>query len=348
MNQDCVDIKYLCSRIESNTPVTIIGCVNCPKTVIEKLYFKIKTDYPELVSMYKVLIYDKSSLTSIYGRETSEVKQILFVNVRNIIPAHVKGRECYLVDSKAFKGKIVAEVCKSRDHIEPPVTLLKNRFSIDKLFVFQAKPPVAKMGLNKLISPENEYFGEKTVIMDRHNYFIFDTETNGLPKMKNYRCSKYDEPNGYDNCRMLSIGWVLTDSKFNVLESHHHLIKNNTIYNTQRGESINKIRDADREENGIDFIEMYDHLRSNLETCSHMISHGSDFDFNLLVRECLNHDLRTDIFNGVTILNTKQYLLKDNYRQCLSDLVSTSACGAPHSALHDAYLCMELLKKRLN
>jgi DNA polymerase III epsilon subunit-like protein len=187
-----------------------------------------------------------------------------------------------------------------------------------------------------------------------NKYFIFDTETTGLPLKNNYRCCSYEDIHGWVYCRMISIGWLIVDSEFKILKSFSTLIKDNSFENTISAQCINHISNEDREQHGIHFSEMMSYLNQDISDCDYIVSHGTDFDFNLLISECIKREISTDSLKNKIVLNTKQNLWKENYKQNLADIVSLDLTQneeiqnlKPHDALYDSYLCLELLKIRL-
>lgn len=191
-------------------------------------------------------------------------------------------------------------------------------------------------------------------VKKRCKYFIFDTETNGLPDKLKYRCVPYTDEHGWRNCRMLSIAWLVVDENLNVINSYYTLIKNENIENRVTAQLINKIEDKYRNETGIYFNDMMTKLFEDVEDCSYIVSHGTDFDFNLLISECIRYEVNPLPLKDKIVLNTKQNLWKENYKLGLSDIVSVDINKYPeietleaHNALYDCYLCLELLKIRL-
>ena len=192
-------------------------------------------------------------------------------------------------------------------------------------------------------------------IVTSNKYLIFDTETNGVPLNEKYRSVSYLNEYGWSKCRMLSIAWLVVDENFKILTSYHTLIKNPNIRNTVSAQAINKIEDEYRNSTGISFEEMMQRFYKDVLDCPYIVSHGSDFDFNLLMSECIKYEVNTDPLKNKIILNTKQNLWKENYKQRLSDLITLDEkmypeimTLEPHNALYDCYLCLELLKIRLN
>lgn len=311
-----------------------------------KLYYLLKnSSFTNEIYVHQTIVYDQHSKTRIREKIKTDYmsnlkEQCIFVYYKNIQKCMLKDRILILTDEKC---KIVPE--------------LKQIYNFN--YVFKDY-----INLNREIileSPQENYFRNlykneenNNIIPSDTRYFIFDTETNGIPNKINYRCVRYDNITGWEHCRMLSIAWLVVDYKFNIISSFDCLIKNDDIHNTVGAESVNKISDVLRSTTGILYSEMINYLSEAIKDCNYIVSHGTDFDFNLLISESTNYNINLDIFKNKTVLNTKQNLWKENYKQGLSEIVSLDKKKypvlnelEPHNALYDCYLCLELLKTRL-
>ena len=316
---------------------------------ISKLYYILKnSEFNNKIYPSDTITFDKKTMTRIRSnikvKNLHKVKeQCIFVYYKNITTAMIHNRFLILMDWR---------LNKRTEHLEKPLSKLIKQytfnFKFDERLVHPKELRIESYDENYYRYSSNQGHISKIPIRNP-KYLIFDTETNGLPKMIDYKCIRYDDEHGWDNCRMLSIGWLVVDSDFKVLNQNHYLIKDNTIFNSIHTQKINKITDSERNENGILFHDMINKFYKDLDECEYIVSHGTDFDFNLLIKECMLHDINLDIFKSKIVLNTKQNLWKENYKLGLSDIVKTDEKMdlEPHNALYDCYLCLELLKIRL-
>ena len=59
-------------------------------------------------------------------------------------------------------------------------------------------------------------------------YLVIDTETNGLPDMRNMKYGDYPlytDLEKYNTARIIQISFMLCDEKFNEIEMHDYIIK---------------------------------------------------------------------------------------------------------------------------
>lgn len=116
-------------------------------------------------------------------------------------------------------------------------------------------------------------------------YLFFDTETTGLPKNWKARMSDLDNwP------RVIQLAWAIYDSKCELVSEHKYLISPDgwevpvepfwiengfsTEICLSDGHNINEVLDS--------FLLSYD-------TCSYIISHNMEFDYNVLGSEMLRY-----------------------------------------------------------
>ena len=344
-----ISLSAVESLIEANTKLLFISINLGIYSDISKLYYILKNSkFNDKIYPSDTLTFDKRTMTRIRSnikvKGLHEIKeQCVFVYYKNITPAMLNNRILILMDWKLSS--------RTSAKLEPIIKKLIKQYRFNYKFEERLVHP-KELRLESY--DENEIrrsFGNdiSRIPPKDQKYLIFDTETNGLPTMLNYKCVPYNYEHGWDNCRMLSIGWLVVDNKFNVLNQEYHLIRDETIFNSIHTQKINKILDSDRNENGLLFGEVIDKFFRDLDECEYIVSHGSDFDFNLLIHECILHDVKYDIFKDKIVLNTKQNLWKENHKLGLSDIVKVSEQIdlEAHHALYDCYLCLELLKIRL-
>lgn len=303
----------LINLIESNEKILFICHSKLSGSISEKLFIYLNQRLPDKISVSGILIFDKKTRTIIKNNnKTIHYKQIHFVNyLQPISDTLMFGRTIIHLDIE-----FAVNVFKDHDFNNYKVLRLLSNESVEK---------------------ENVQDG---------NIMLIDLETNGVPKKDlKYKCEKYTVKNAYDNCRMLSIGYIITDLKFNVLKTKYYLIKDTTFQNNPNAYAINKITDEERNSNGIAFEQMIKIFLDDIQDCTYLVSHGTDFDINTLLHECQLHDVDISSFNRLIILNTKEYLYKESVKLGLSDIITCNKSQA-HNALFDTELCLELLKIR--
>lgn len=339
MNCQKITLKEIFNLLDNNIKFLIITPTLNLNSKAANLYYLLKNSkYYDKIFCNGTIVYDKQTKTrireNIIVKGLSELKnQCIFTHIKSITPLMLK--EHLAIFIKEFKN-IPANL--KIDYIYDENFNIKKEVRIESRLEnhFRLQHDLPRP---KIIEPK---------------YFIFDTETNGLPLKERYRCCSYENNEAWKHCRILSIAWIITDSNFKVLKTFSSLVMDNTYKNSISAQCINKIKDEDREELGLCFSEIMTYLNNDIMDCNYIVSHGSDFDFNLLISECIKREINTDIFKNKIILNTKQNLWKTNYKQGLSDLVQIDINTdenvknlKPHDALYDSYLCLELLKIRL-
>lgn len=343
-----ISLNGLMKLLDENKKILIVSPNLNYLSSISKLYYILKnSNYNNRIYPSNTITFDKRTMTRIHSnikvKGLHEVKEdCVFVYYKNITNAMLNNRTLILIDWI---------INKHNKKLEEEINYLINRYNFDYKFD-------ERLFISKELSIESydENYYRRLYQTDsipkipiiNQKYLIFDTETNGIPIMDNYRCVRYDHETGWDNCRMLSIAWLVVDDKFNIINQEYHLIKDESIFNTVHAQKINKITDQERNKIGIVFNDMIDKLFRDVDECTHIVSHGSDFDFNLLIKECQLHDINYSILNDKTVLNTKQNLWKPNHKMGLSDIIKIESDLEPHNPLYDCLLCLELLKIRLN
>lgn len=203
----------------------------------------------------------------------------------------------------------------------------------------------------ELICDENYKYGCNNFNYEYNSndkIMILDTETTNVPIYENGKIPNYTCMKNFENSRLISISWIIADNSYNVSSSFNYLIKDTSIKNSKIAYDINKIDDDYRNQHGETFENVYKSLIKSLNDVKFVVCHGSDFDYNIILFECLKHNLDTNIFNNVYLLNTKQNLIKREKKDeivGLCDLVNGNKSKA-HDALYDCELCLKLFKMR--
>lgn len=347
------DFKELAKAVESGEKILIVGD-SSRKT--ESFYYAIWFKYFDRTEIFKYLYLNGQSRTNIRGKTNVDRTGLTKTEALKQMKLDINGFKqiVFILEGNLTINSVYIERLKERRTFY--IKTFKN-------VPFLNKAP------EKLISIENSFFNSDLTHDTSKDILIFDTETNGLPMVKDFRCVKYDyipdrdsfmnevaketgqslfDVKPYQHARLLSIGWVVLDRKtLKIKSGSYYLIKNSSIKNSVSAELVNKISDADRELNGIPFVEIYGRLKTDLENCGYIACHGTDFDINVLCNEIRESELSFDILKNKCICNTKQNLFR-KFKEGLSDLVKISDEGEPHNALYDSKLCAELFKIRIS
>lgn len=339
MNYQKINLNEILDLFKNNTKFLIVTPTLKLQSKTAVLYYLLKnTHYYDRIFCNGTIVYDQNSKTRIRENITvkglTEIKnQCIFTHIKSITQLMLKEHIVIFVNEfKKIPNNLKINYIYEENYNIKKELRLESRE--ENHFRIQHDLPRPKITTNK--------------------YFIFDTETTGLPLKNKYRCCSYEDIHAWDHCRMISIGWLIVDSEFKILKSFNTLIKDNSFENTIGAQCINHISDENREQHGIHFSEMMSYLKQDISDCDYIVSHGTDFDFNLLISECIKREISTDSLKNKIVLNTKQNLWKENYKQGLADLVSVDLTQneeiqhlKPHDALYDSYLCLELMKIRL-
>ena len=196
---------------------------------------------------------------------------------------------------------------------------------------------------------------------------FFDTETNGVFNIsgRKYALATYKQPQYFGDVHLLSIGWIIMINGV-CAKRQYQLIKNPNIHNIGKPLEINKITDEMRNEQGVDISVLFNEFMNDVQDCSFVVAHGTDFDKNILYYEFINYLSKLNnetyesstiklekMFENVIFLNTKQFLYKPSKKYGLSQLVSLtdedtkSLNIGPHHALYDTLLLIKLFIERI-
>ena len=185
-------------------------------------------------------------------------------------------------------------------------------------------------------------------------YFLFDTETTGLPKGFN---AKYSDDDAYSNCRIVSIAWFLVDEEsLDIVSENYHLIKPSTYTITQESTNIHGITHDFAVANGQPFSEIVQKLTEDLAACQHLVAHNVSFDFGVLLHElhvykaidprgmakAINHVFR--INRLCTMRQGKQVMVTKKFPKLIElyvHLFDKEPEGTLHNALVDTRVCYE-------
>ena len=117
-------------------------------------------------------------------------------------------------------------------------------------------------------------------------YFVFDTETSGLPRG---RQPSFRDDDAYATCRIVSIAWQILSSEFEVMEEDYFLIKPVDFTIPQDAINIHGITNEYAIEHGHEFATKIDTIWEALQKCTHLVGHNISFDFGVLLHELSIH-----------------------------------------------------------
>lgn len=175
------------------------------------------------------------------------------------------------------------------------------------------------------------------------HYLFIDTETTGVP---------YNNYSDWSQCRLIQLGMLVKNNhQETVYENCLTVQFDGTNGTTEDAYNIHGISDNDRINSTPSRVVCEEFINVALQ-CDLLISHGNAFDFGVIFRECLLHDIDISCLIGKTVVNTKQ---SEHYRGHHENLSQTVQRISPnwvycsnygenrtHNALYDAHLCSEL------
>ncbi|ARF10638.1 UvrD/REP helicase family protein [Hokovirus HKV1] len=120
--------------------------------------------------------------------------------------------------------------------------------------------------------------------MMKYKYLVIDTETNGLPIMKNHDSYyNYDDTSKYNNARMIQISYQKFDSCNNlILEQDNYIKPNGFLINNSH---IHHITYEIALKNGISVLESLKKLYDDIIDVDFIVGHNIIFDINIIKSE---------------------------------------------------------------
>lgn len=189
-------------------------------------------------------------------------------------------------------------------------------------------------------------------------YFVFDTETSGLPVFT--RTRGYHNPKDYGmyaSSRIVSISWIVTDANMDVQSKETHIIRPDGFEIGKESIAIHGITNEIAHEKGKCIKIVLQRLVDTIGSCKTLVAHNIHFDVNILRAECHRYgfvDLAKDIGGKeryCTMARGKE-VLRYHKNPKLSELY-TLLCGEEITNAHDAefdtwhcYKCFAELQKR--
>jgi DNA polymerase-3 subunit epsilon len=185
--------------------------------------------------------------------------------------------------------------------------------------------------------------------------FIYDVETTGLPIRINRRLN-YNNLESFNNCRLVSISWIITDNINNIIEKGTYYVKPDNFEVSQESINIHGLTNEFLEQNGESIHNIID-LIKNIFTEKYeiikIVSHNIDFDINVLKSELVRYNYSdllikiNDIETYCTMLKSQTVMrvnkwpkLSEAYRYFYDEDITNA-----HQAEYDTLYCYKIFKK---
>ena len=187
----------------------------------------------------------------------------------------------------------------------------------------------------------NEHIDRNTPL--NLHYLFIDTETTGVP---------YNNYADWSQCRLIQLGMLVKNNHQEIVYETCLTVRfDGTNGTTNESYSVHGISDNDRVNATPSRVVCEEFINVALR-CDLLISHGNAFDFGVIFRECLLHNIDISCLIGKIVVNTKQSEHYRGYNENLSQTIqrinpnwiyySNYGENRAHNALYDAHLCSEL------
>lgn len=122
-------------------------------------------------------------------------------------------------------------------------------------------------------------------------YFVYDTETSGLPARGGPHRGYYHpkETAKYDSSRIVSIAWIVLDKDLNEVSKGDRLISPRDFVIGADATKIHGITQKYASENGMDIVQVLTELVDIIAPCKVLVAHNVWFDVNVLRSECFRY-----------------------------------------------------------
>jgi DNA polymerase-3 subunit alpha len=161
---------------------------------------------------------------------------------------------------------------------------------------------------------------------------IIDIETTGLPDREGLKFGQYPDYtqlNKYDNSRIVQFSMMICNENFEQIELCDFIIKADNFNITNS--SFHGITNEISNEQGITIQELSQHLFDKLNKVSHIISHNSNFDINILKSELYRYDL------GSIISEINRKIISCSMRLTKNIVKATNKYGIKDPRLEELY-----------
>ena len=172
-------------------------------------------------------------------------------------------------------------------------------------------------------------------------YIAWDTETTGLPMSR--QAATPDNTHLFDQCRIVSLAFVVYSTKGRELSSYHAVVYPDTF--TVTATEIHGITHDHALMHGKLFEEVYNDFIKAMKGCI-LVAHNSSFDENALFSECYRRGLSVEPFKVMKFVCTLDlvklvYLKPKKLVDIYKELTNKELENA-HNALADARACGEV------
>lgn len=185
-------------------------------------------------------------------------------------------------------------------------------------------------------------------------YFVFDTETSGLPRG---RQPNFRDDDAYATCRIVSIAWQILSPTFEVMEEEYFLIKPINFTIPQDAINIHGITNEYAQEHGHEFATKIEIIWEALQKCTHLVGHNISFDFGVLLHELSMHRSHSmgkasinklfEMQRVCTMLTGKRYIKMKKFPKLIelhAHLFDGAQLEGAHNAQVDTNCCVKCFK----
>lgn len=188
-------------------------------------------------------------------------------------------------------------------------------------------------------------------------YFVFDTETTGLPgRYPVRRGPSYKDLQRYDTSRLLSIAWIILDENMDEKDCQYYMIKpQEDVVISKESTEIHGITREVALRDGESLLRVLDHIQSAIAQykCKTLVAHNLYFDRGIITSEAFRAHQHALLYKLLsmericTMLTGKQHMnvskfpkLRELYVHLFNETVTKE-----HEALEDAKNCCACFKK---
>jgi len=126
------------------------------------------------------------------------------------------------------------------------------------------------------------------------NTLFINMATSGLPKKFYGQDYNYKDLESFDSCRIIQIAWRVSNNDGNLLNRSFY-IKPNQFDVSAGAFNIHNITKEYAIDNGVEIQTMFEQLLSDIKTCNLVVSHGIEFDHNVLMSEIYRSKSNKDL-----------------------------------------------------
>lgn len=181
-------------------------------------------------------------------------------------------------------------------------------------------------------------------------YFVFDTETSGLPTFTKWR--GYFDPRDlskYNSSRIVQISWRILDQALELIEKQTYVIKPDNFIIPQSSIDIHHITNEKAHQEGVPLSQVLDEVRTKCPLMKMIVAHNVYFDVNVLKSECHRYGY-DDIAKSIDKANKyctmakakeKLNLSKNPKLSELYNILCNEQMKNAHDAEFDTYYCCQ-------